>query len=259
MTNLPTFAEQGELEPTMRRALAWLEQHGLGVFWGELESEQGFLDASWDVKLVPDVEVFLALAKTEEAKVVFVDCTICGTDELLEKAKSGESPDLERLAGILAPHAGELVEASVSWIGGRVLHRFTFGASWADDYFAAWELAESESDEHEDEEDVDDGPDEEEVRRHADVLARDPKFQAARSAAQRSYAARKILDDPVVADKKLLGAVLLEAKNIFEIEIKPDVDRRLADEVQRLKDQGLTKAQIARRLGISANKMKTMF
>jgi hypothetical protein len=259
MRSMPTLAEGGELEPTIRRALAWLERNGCGVFWGRFENEECGLKAQWDVDVASDVEAFLALANGSGIKVLYVDCRLCEIRELLGKAKEGESPDLDRLTKILAPHAGELVEASLSWVGGGVVHQFTVGASWAEDYFEAWELAEPESDEDENDDDGEDGPDEEQVRRDADVLARDPGFQTARSAAQRSYVARRILDGSVVADKEMLAAVLLEAKNIFEVEIKPGAERQLVDEVQRLREQGLTKAQIARRLGISASKMKTMF
>jgi hypothetical protein len=253
MTSTPSYLKSGEIEPTIQRVLAWLEKSGLQVFWGELEHDPGVLVATWDTELVSDFEPFLVLAKTSEARVIYMDCTQCVTEGLAEA-----SPDLDRLAATLAPHVGELVEATLSWVGGSVVHSMTLSASWADDYFAAWQLAEGESEEAEDDE-SDEELNEEDVRRHAEQLARDPKFQAARSSAQRAFAARKILDDSVRVDRALLEAVLDEAKNIFELEIKPDVDRRLADEVQALKEQGLTKSQIARKLGISANRMKTMF
>lgn len=258
MTSMPALKEGGELEPTIRRALAWLESNGLQVFWGELEHHPGLLKATWDTERVPDFEPFLVLAKTSEARVVYVDCTICVTEGLLDLELAGDSPDFDRLAATLAPRVGELVEATLSWVGGSVVHSMTLSASWADDYFTAWQLAEDESEEAEDDE-SDEDLDEEEVRRHAELLARDPKFQAARSSAQREFAARKILDESVRMDRALLEAVLVEAKSIFEVELKPDADRLLADEVQALKDQGLTKGQIARKLGISANRMKTMF
>lgn len=257
MAATPNLQSRGEVETTVRRALAWLESNAIGVFWGALKNDEAGLKASWDVDLAADVEPFLALAKAAAASVVFVDCILYEAKDLHDEEAATPSPDLERLTRELAPHVGELAEVTFSWVGARVIHQFTIKASWADDYFAAMQLV--GSDEDEDEDPDEDSPDEEEVRRHADALARDPKFQAARSAAQRSYAARKFLDDSVWADLELRLAVLSEAKNIFEVELKPEVDKRTADEVQSLRDQGLTKAQIARRLGISANKMKTMF
>lgn len=259
MNNGLLLEQAGELERKIRNVADWLAQHEIGTFWGELTPEDGFLDATWDVDLAPEIEPFLALAKSAAARVVFIDCTRCDLEELVQQTSTSEAPELEALIARLSAHSGEVAEASIRWVSDRVVHEFTLSASWASDYFTAWERVQAASDDVDEDDLEDDGPDEDQVQSLAESLARNPKFQAARSGSQRMLVARRGLESAVVADKELLGAVVEAAKSIFELELKPDIERAEAEKVADLMAKGMTKAQIIQRLGISANKMKTKY
>ena len=251
LIELPTF--NGELEPKIQQIAEWLASNGISAFWGELEQTEGLPTASWDTAHSDSIEPFLAAARQLKAQVVYVDCTRC---DLSGFAKKGVPPDLQRRAASLEDRTGQVVELCLSWLAAGVLHRLVLHASWSDGFF---ELTEELDQQGDDEDDEEDGLDEAEVRQLAQLLASNAKFQSARSAAQRTYAARKCLDAAATEDRYILSAVIAEAKNIFEMELRPELDRLQSEQVQVLKEQGLTKAQIARKLGISANRMKTMF
>src|SRR2546422_2897712 len=221
------LAETGELEPQLHQALAWLEKNGMDVFWGQIQGEDGFLRAVWDEDIVPDVETFLALAKRNEARIVFVDCTVCKQADLPGEATNSDSAELQELLSKLAGHAGELVEVTLSWVAERTLFQFTRGASWAQDYFAALEHLDSSEDEDSEEDDEEDDLDDAEVERHAEILARDPLFKSATSAKKQAYLARKVLDGAVTSHPEMFEAVVERAKIIFDLKVKPEDDRRL--------------------------------
>src|SRR2546422_438314 len=244
------LAGTGELEPRVRQALAWLEKNGMDVFWGRVQGENGFLRAVWDEDIVPDVESFLALAKRNEARIVFVDCTVCRRSDLSDETTSSDSEELQELLSKLAGHDGELAEVTLSWVAERTLFQFAFGASWAQDYVAALEHLDSGEDEDSEEDNEEDDLDDAEVERQAEILASDPMFKSAPSAKKQAYVARKVLDDAVTANRELFEAVVERAKIIFDLEVKPEEERRLIDKVEELRQQGVTRAEIARRLGI---------
>src|SRR2546426_3981733 len=115
------LAGTGELEPRVRQALAWLEKNGMDVFLGRVQGEDGFLRAVWDEDIVPDVESFLALAKRNEARIVFMDCTMCRQSDLSGEAIASDSGEFQELLSKLAGRDGELVEITLSWMAERTL------------------------------------------------------------------------------------------------------------------------------------------
>jgi len=225
MSGVVKLAERGELEGVIRDALAWLDQNNLVVFWRSIALGEGFLHADWYIELEPRAEKFLHVAKISGAEVVFIDCTLCHV-ERFEPARTEDPEDEQgRLLARVSAHDGEVVEVSLSWARDRILFKYTRSASWSDDYFDLCDrTSNGDGDEPDDEED-DDGLDEGEVRRYAEVLAKDSRFQAGRSKAQHLYAARRVLKADVVVQRELLAAVIDEAKSIYDLELKPTQER----------------------------------
>src|SRR5262245_38431663 len=257
MDTEPKLSERGELEPAVREATSWLSENGIAVFWGRLEG--GNLPrGQWDSAIAASSAAFLTLAKVMGARLVFVDVTVCEVKKLASRVTDHSIDGVTELLSRLYDHDGQIAELTLSWIGEGIVLEFSNSASWADEYYQLLEAAEDE-DAEESENDDETVPDEEEVRKHAELLARDPRFQAAKSDAQRRYAAKRTLGPLLEGQMNVLEAVLEEAKSVFDLDVKPELDRKLAEDVERLRAEGLTKGQIARRLGISANRMKSMF
>ena len=251
--------EETGLESVLRSALAFLGRQNLRVFWGSVSAPDELPHAEWDTALEPDVEKFLECAKGSGAELVFLSYTKCKLEVLGEggsESQPGESMD--RLENI-RPHEGKIAEISLAWIRDRTMFEYTRTASWANDYFEILDLDMEDPDEDALSQDKEPQFSEEEVGLAAMTLASDSRFQAARSRAQHLYAARRVLDHAVVANPEMLAAVIEDAKSIFEIEIKPTKELELAEQVEALRQSGLTKAQIAQKLKISANRMKRMF
>jgi hypothetical protein len=250
---------QDELEALLRTALAILERQELRVFWGSIAASDELIHAEWDTELEPGVEKFLECAKASGADLVFLTFTKFAKGAL--GGDGGEFSRGERVHHLemVHEHEGEIAQISLAWTRDQTVFEYTRSAPWADDYFDLLEEGAKEAAEEEENEDDEPQIDEKEVARIAATLAMDPRFQVARSGAQHLYAARRALDGAVVSNRTLLDAVIEEAKSIFAIEIKPKRDRELAEQVEELRRRGLTKGQIAQRLNISANRMKTMF
>ncbi len=92
----------------------------------------------------------------------------------------------------------------------------------------------------------------EELGEAADRLARDPRFHEASNRTQREYVARKTFSAELRHDELYpIEEVILQASQIYETEIRPEVEAKLADEAQKLYDQGIPRGDIARRLNLS--------
>lgn len=92
----------------------------------------------------------------------------------------------------------------------------------------------------------------EEMGEAADRLARDPRFHETTSRTQREYVARKVFAAELRHDELYpLEEVIAQASQIFESEIRPETEAKLAEEAQRLYDQGISRSDIARRLNLS--------
>jgi hypothetical protein len=95
----------------------------------------------------------------------------------------------------------------------------------------------------------------EELGRH---VASDRSYQNARNDIQRRSAAGKILgEDPRVREVEL-WEILESAKTIYEAELRPSHEAWLVEEANRLKLEGLKRAEIAVRLGISLNRVRDL-
>ncbi len=92
----------------------------------------------------------------------------------------------------------------------------------------------------------------EEVVEAAERLARDPRFHEASNRTQREYVARKVFAAEICHDELYpFEEIILQASQIYESEVRPEVEAKLAEEAQKLYDQGVPRGDIARRLNLS--------
>lgn len=92
----------------------------------------------------------------------------------------------------------------------------------------------------------------EEMLEAAERLARDPRFQEATNRTQREFAARKVFAAELRHDELYpIEEVAAQAGQIFDSEIRPELEGKLAEEAQKLYDQGIPRGEIARRLNLS--------
>jgi hypothetical protein len=92
----------------------------------------------------------------------------------------------------------------------------------------------------------------EEMVEAADRLARDVRFHEATNRTQREYVARKVFAAELRHDELYpLEEVIGQAAQIYESEIRPELEAKLAEEAQKLYDEGVPRGDIARRLNLS--------
>lgn len=125
---------------------------------------------------------------------------------------------------------------------------------WAADFFG-W----NDHDEWDDDEDPEESG--EEWEKAVEALANDAKFQAAKNTSQRTRAAAtffKANPDLEPDEGYSEYGLVREAFDHFEMEIKPVLDDKLAEEAQRLLDAGLNRSQVAKQLKITTDRLRKL-
>jgi hypothetical protein len=260
MSKPPTDPGRGDLAATFAEITLWLDQNGIRRFWGAISTVDGDSRlplATWNTEINSDWKDFLSLGKDLGAGIVFIDRTVLRLDEYLDDVDLPGSDEVQSLLRLLRPHDGEIRDLELQWTIGSIVMRFICLAAWNSDLERLDRLS-SDEDQDEDEETGESAIDEEEVERHALTLANDPSFQAAKTNAQRRYAAKKLLAERSIGRHEDTLRILDEAKSIFELEIRPKQQVELVRRVEELKESGATRAQIAKQLGLTSERVKNL-
>lgn len=120
----------------------------------------------------------------------------------------------------------------------------------------AYELLNPDDESDDVEEDESDDLDEQEIEDAANALARDEKFMAATKKAQRILIAkRKFSSEEWGKQSWSIQEIVDRATTVFELDVAPQREQQLAEVASKLFNNGSTKAEIAKKLGISVTKL----
>lgn len=255
--------------------------------FGEIPDGEGWA-CYWRAE--DDVAGFLDLAKAAGVRLIYLGANSFTEEDLEEmreqitpevpEAEAGEengedletepevSPEAEKLLTDAQSHVGQLTLVALAWMHEGVLHHFIKQASWHTELEDRVEElhAEIESDAEERrqalaEERIEAASERAELtQKMAERLAHEPDFQTARGeTAGRMHVARRIFPDlqdyQSEGNKPSLNNVVQRAWSIFRGEIQPEQERKLAADAHALIDAGATKAEAARRLGITVKRL----
>jgi hypothetical protein len=87
-------------------------------------------------------------------------------------------------------------------------------------------------------------------------VANHPRYRTCKSNDQREYLFEQLAgSEPVDVP---IYEILSRAETIFQLEVKPELDRRLSEQARELRKQGVTLTGIAQKLGIPKDKVSGM-
>lgn len=89
-----------------------------------------------------------------------------------------------------------------------------------------------------------------EIKKYAKMLVDDERFLLAKNEKQRNYIAADIFDDEIIENGNF-QEVIWTATSIFELDVKPKLEKQKRKEVRELKAKGMKKSDIAAELDIS--------
>ncbi len=215
-----------------------------GVFWqGDPEGFEDFLDLAQAV----GARMVYALAERWDPEGFLEDLVERPLPEDLR-------PQMNALAAEAQARAGELSGFIAAWIHEGQVHVYMAEAAWATDLRERKEVLLETLDRMVEAEKAEEA---EALEAIAQKLAENREFQQARSYETRIRIAQRLF--PELRERWLdhgqWWELVREARAIYEAEILPRQEQRMAEEAARLLASGLSKTEAAARLGISRERL----
>jgi hypothetical protein len=178
-------------------------------------------------------------------------------EEQTERAKELEEK-WEKVAQEHAGYYGSAYAFALYYFSGGICHRYDKEADWytklteaADSVKEEIEVAETELEEEE----IPDLTDKE-IEKIAVDLAKDELFQQAGNQNARRFALKKKFPELFDDHYHQTSEIIDQAKGIFELEVRPQMDKALDDQITELANAGMSKDQIAKKLRVAVSRVK---
>lgn len=230
----------------------YCSQKGLKVFPGLFSGEKT-LKVYWKTLRADDWRAFLDIAATLSVQLVYLHVSRFEQADI-EDAKNRLLPDTEHELALeqFTPRLGETSWFELGFFLGSVYHSYPQTAEWYDSFSELTEQPERSliADEVE--------ADPELINRWGETLAKHERFPSCRNWSQRMFLLMEIAADEFdqLRPGQGIKRVIEKAEQYYFINIQPKVDEKLRAEARALRDQGMTLTQIARRLGVSRDKIR---
>ena len=249
------------LDSVLERIDSLARNKEVALIPGFLSNEFLVPQVHWSLEKIEDIELFFEQASRLGSGVLVLDkVSICNEDiesAILKLDQNGDTADEKRKE--LANALGESER-----LGMVRLHFLSTTPAAVFSLEMQTELNSLLFDEQ-DEDDWDDEDDDvssisnEELDQASERLARDKKFQSANKNSQKALIAKRFFYSELMENDDFpIYEIIERAKCVYEVEIKPELDLQLADEAQKLMDSGMNKKDIAKKLGISTDKLSKL-
>jgi hypothetical protein len=263
----------GEIDEIAKAA----DELSISIILGTLD-EKKLPMVDWDIGSPSTWKSYLAMAKNLGCSFVVLERY--GFDQTALEELGPEPPDGEnseefadeeqadrqnefdaKWKEIVLEHAsyyGSLLGFALYYFGGGVCHKYNKHAAWYTKLTEAaaalkgeLEAAEAELEEEEDLELT-----EKEIENFASELAQNELFQKATNQNARRFVLKKKLPEIAEQHYRQISQIIDQAKGIFELEIKPEMEKALDNQIADLAKQGLDKDQIAKRVKVPLSRVK---
>lgn len=254
------------------------QEHAITVIPGTFERE-GMPTVNWETPAPNDLTIYFNLVKSVSNPLVVLE-KYEFDEEAFEELRTGNSEadddtsvltgeeetadrelleELDTLRTKYSRFYGSLHTYTLNWIKDGVCYTYEREADWYGELIADLQelndkleaaLAEDESEEEVPE------LTKVEIGNFASELARDELFQRATNQASRRFAFQRRHPDIAENHPREIPEIIDQAKGIFELEIKPEQEESLDQQITDLSNQGLNKEQIARKLRISVTRVR---
>jgi hypothetical protein len=254
-----------DLQKIKDRLLSAVANEGIETFFGSYPSE-GVREIRWNSELEPDPSKFVGLAKSVGVKIIYINWVVFSTDDL-EEAMIDEEELVDQEQTVVADEHNKKVSEFTQYVGriasvragfflSEVFHLYEREAEWYEDF--ADILGEIENEEDSDD-DSNDDPEQklsDEALAWADKLARDPSFGRTKGWSQHKYLLGKLAGPEVSALP--VDAVILRAQTIYEVDVRPEEEKQLAEEIRQMKEGGMSIVAIAGKLDLSRERVQRL-
>ncbi len=256
-------SEIESLEPYLKEIQELATTHKLAIVRGFLSEDLHLPMVNCEADTMEDVVRFIAHAVKLEAGLLILDEGKIESNDI-ENAISENEGDEDSDDAIT-----DALTGGRSRVGTTGIFRLSF---ISDKPSAVFQIVlettlnellhgENEEDDSGDDYDSDDEPSftEEEIQGFSNTLARDEKFQAASKNSQKLLVAKRVFSEQLREDSYFpLDDIMENATAIFEVDIKPSLNEALAEKAQELLDGGMSKKDIAKKLGISTERLSKL-
>jgi hypothetical protein len=240
--------------------------------------ELKFPVVEWDTSSPSTWKTYLAMAKTLGSSYVVLekyDFDQTALEQLGPERPEGEEREefedeeqadganefeatWEKITQEYSEHYGSLSAFALYYFSNGICHRYDREADWytkltnaASALKEEMEAAQAESEEEEIPELT-----EEEIEEMASELAKYEVFQNATNQNARRFALKKKFPKLAEEHHQQIFEIIDQAKGIFELEIKPELEKALENQIADLAKQGLSKDQIAKKLKLPVSRVK---
>jgi hypothetical protein len=252
------------------------QDQSITIVLGSFDNEKLPL-VEWETSTPSALQIYLGLAKNLGCSFVVLE-KFQFDEEVMEELRAGQSeagdgmePDdgeegeasiqfeakWEKLTHEYTTHYGSLYSFALHYVGGGICHTYEKESSWykklieaADVLREEFELAEAATGEEEIPELTD-----KEIEALGAKLANNDLFQKATNQNARRFALSRSLPEVAAEHPHQVSDIIDHAKGVFELLIKPELEKALDKQISELSQQGLSKDQIAKKLKVPLSRV----
>lgn len=250
---------QGDLTQLRQEISAVIEEQGFVPFWGAFPSGDT-PRLEWNDATNPDWRRFLEAAQALGAKVIYID-SLKFTEEEIEEALLEQEEDSanETLAWIrdhnqqverFKRYVDLTAAVQIGFAANGLFHSYARTTPWYDRFT---ELEEEKRPRELDEEKA---IPYEAIKPWVEKLANHPRFGSLKTWDQRCYLLRKLAEDEY--DNLPVEQVVQQAETMFEVDLRPEEEHRLLEQVQELRKQKLSIVAIAGKLDLPRERARML-
>lgn len=247
-----------DLLQTKERLLAAIKAESLETFVGAYPYNN-VPEIHWNSELEPDAGIFVKVAKSLGAQAIYVNWVVFSEDHLeealpedLEGTDDPSVRERNRAVSEFKRYVGAVASVRGGFFLHGVFHVFEQETEWYEEFGVL--IGEEESDEVSDHRR---GPElTEEAQSWAEKLARHPSFGRAKGWNQRNYLLRKLAGREI--SHLPVEAILTQAENIYEVDVRPNEEQLLAEQVREMKEKGLSIIAIAGKTNLPRERVRML-
>lgn len=248
-----------DLLKTKQMLLSAVAKEGMLTFLGAYPSEDVH-EIHWNSELESDPSKFVSLAKSLGAKALYVNWIVFEKNSL-DEATIEESDEDEGQDALTTEHnekvaefkryLGKVASVRAGFFLDGIFHVFDTETSWYQEFGELIADVDDEEDVEEDEAALS-----ESALAWAEKLARDPTFGRTKGWGAKKYLLGKLSGQEF--SQLPVDAIISRAEDIYEVDVKPIEERRLAEQVREMKERGLSIVAIAGQLDLPRERVQRL-
>ena len=251
-----------KLRDAVESIVKWCHDNDVAIFYSDLD-ETKLPEVEWSKTIEHDWKTFLGVVKHAKAPILvmgYVDNDVDIEAEEISvhrsKLEDEDREEFEEAITIVKKTQGQVFYLKMGFVHQNVFYTYVDFAEWADEYFDVVNAISEEEKEAEKSE-------AHQQTERAEMLARminaNAEFINGTNPVLRNKIAMKLLEDEAGIEEYKKRSVARRAETIYEVEMKPKVEKELKKKILDLKSKNLKKVEIASKLKISVDTVNKFY